>query len=60
VKRKNSLLTVTVALAAVLAVAGPACAQMHSSELPPLTLEGPYPRVSEAVAGTLGFPDHLH
>jgi hypothetical protein len=60
VKRKNSLLTVTVALAAVLAVAGPACAQMHSSELPPLTLEGPYPRVSEAVAGTLGFPDHRH
>ena len=38
----------------------PGLAQMHPSQLPPLTLEGPYPRASERVIGMIGFPDHLH
>ena len=46
--------------AAVLLNAGIAAAQTHASQLPPLTLEGPYPRASEAVIGRVGFPDHLH
>ena len=52
-----------VLLAFVLAAAGfaaPARAQVHSSQLPALTLEGPYPRASESVTGKVGFPDHLH
>jgi hypothetical protein len=48
------------AVAGALLSAGPARAQFHASQLPPLTLEGPYPRASDAVIGRVGFPDHLH
>lgn len=48
------------AAAALMAVSEPAQAQRHPGELPPLTLEGPYPRASEPVIGSIGFPDHLH
>ncbi len=33
---------------------------VHSSQLPPLTLDGPFPRCSEDVLTTVGFPDHMH
>lgn len=48
------------AAACGLTAAAPALAQLHPNELPPLTLEGPYPRASEPVIGRVGFPDHLH
>lgn len=48
------------ALALAALLAGPASAQVHASQLPPLTPEGPYPRASEPVIGRVGFPDHLH
>lgn len=48
------------ALLGGLCAATPATAQLHPSQLPPLTLEGPYPRASEPLIGRIGFPDHLH
>ena len=59
-KRRSSFPAACALLACLGALAAPAAAQMHCSELPPLTPEGPYPRASEAVTGKLGFPDHLH
>ncbi len=53
-------LTLAMALAGALLPVARSQAQMHSSELPPLTLEGPYPRASDRVIGIIGFPDRLH
>jgi hypothetical protein len=48
-----------VVLGAVLA-AGAAEAQIHCSQLPPLTIDGPYPRCSARELAVAGFPDHQH
>lgn len=38
----------------------PAVAQIHCSELPPLTVDGTYPRCSSRELAVAGFPDHMH
>ena len=58
--RRAATLVRLLAVAGLMAVSVPALAQRHASELPPLTLEGPYPRASEPMIGSVGFPDHLH
>jgi hypothetical protein len=40
--------------------AGGAVAQIHCSELPPLTPETTFPRCSSRELAVAGFPDHLH
>ena len=44
----------------VVLTAGGARAQIHCSELPPITIEGPYPRCSSRELAVAGFPDHKH
>lgn len=51
--------TFLVFLLAVLA-AGGAKAQIHCSELPPITIDGEYPRCSSRELAVAGFPDHKH
>ncbi|MEN8008475.1 MAG: hypothetical protein ABFS42_15810 [Candidatus Krumholzibacteriota bacterium] len=51
--------TFLVFLAVVLA-AGAATAQIHCSQLPPITVEGNYPRCSSRELAVAGFPDHMH
>ena len=53
---------VTAALALVLLVlgAGAAQAQIHCSELPPLTPDATFPRCSARELAVAGFPDHKH
>lgn len=57
---RSSAGLVALAVLAALAAAPGALAQTHASQLPPLTLEGPYPRAGEPLVGAVGFPDHLH
>lgn len=35
-------------------------AQIHCSELPPLTVDGVYPRCSSRELAVAGYPDHMH
>lgn len=51
---------VVLALAASLTGASSATAQIHCSELPPLTRDGVYPRCSTTELIVAGFPDHMH
>ncbi len=41
-------------------VAGGAGAQIHCSELPPLTPDATFPRCSASELAVAGFPDHMH
>lgn len=41
-------------------VTGIANAQIHCSELPPLAVDGTYPRCSSRELAVAGFPDHKH
>jgi len=58
--RAAALGALAVAAAVLLGAAPRASAQLHASQLPPLTPDGPYPRASERLIGQVGFPDHLH
>jgi hypothetical protein len=50
---------ILVFLLAVL-TAGGAAAQIHCSDLPPITLEGTYPRCDSRELAVAGYPDHKH
>ncbi len=47
-------------MAVVLLGASGGLAQIHPSQLPPLTPDGPFPRCSPRQLATAGFPDHKH
>lgn len=51
--------TVVVLCLSVLSVPG-VLAQIHSSDLPPLTPESEFPRCSSGGLAAIGFPDHMH
>ncbi len=55
-RRMTPLLT----LGAVLLLAVAAQAQIHSSELPPLTRDAAFPRCGRSDLLVAGFPDHMH
>lgn len=47
-------------LCLVFLASAPAGAQIHCSELPPLTLETTFPRCDSRELAVAGFPDHMH
>ena len=56
----NGKFTTTLVLLVAVLGAGMAGAQTHCSQLPPLTPETSFPRVSLVDLATVGFPDHMH
>ncbi len=44
----------------LLVLAGPAWAQFHPAELPPLTPDTVFPRCTSAALELAGYPDHMH
>lgn len=46
--------------AVLLLVAGAALAQIHAHHTPPLTPDGPYPRMTPEELAASGYPDHRH
>jgi len=50
----------TAVLACCLTAAGAVLAQLHGSQLPPLTPDATFPRTTARELELAGFPDHLH
>jgi hypothetical protein len=56
---RTTLMTI-LTLLILLGSAAPILAETHANDLPPLTLDGPYPRLTPEELAASGYPDHQH